>query len=232
MLYAAQYIRPLNEIIILGDFADFYNINRYGRSSTIKESLHEEIESVRFRLKQIQELFPTAKRVFLEGNHEYRLKRYIDDNCSHLYNYIDIGKLLKLEEAGFTLIPYTPDQSYAVLGTSMLARHEPIGGGANSANSTVSKASSSVVFGHTHKIQEHNSVSLSGESFKGWSLGWLGDNESEVFSYVKGHHQWQLGFGVLTVTDNEWFTQTVEIKKSADGRYVCVLEGVKYATQV
>lgn len=232
MLYAAQYIRPLNEIIILGDYADFYNISRHGKSSSVRESLHEEIEAVRFRLKQLQELFPAAKRIFLEGNHEYRLKRYIDENCSHLYNYLDVGKLLQLEETGFTFIPYTPNQSYKVLGTDLYARHESIGGGANSANSTVTKASSSVVFGHTHRIQEYNTVSLSNESFKGWNIGWLGNKDHEVFSYVKSHHQWQLGFGILTVTDDKWFTQTVEIKKSADGRYMCVLDGVKYATQI
>ena len=229
MLLVAQNIKPkLDEIVILGDYADFYGVNSHGKSPAIVESMEDEIERVKARLRQLQELFPNANRVFIEGNHEHRLARYLQNKAPEIYNFLDTSRLLELEKFGFKFIPYSPDQKYKVLGSPLYARHEHLAGGLHCAHGTVTKASASVIFGHVHRIQESQIVSIDGEYYRGIASGWLGNKDHPVFNYVKTHHQWQLGFSVVTYTTEGIFhNQLVHIIPKGDKRY-CLFEGYKY----
>lgn len=222
MLDVAKDLHP-DEVVILGDYADFYGINAHGKSPEITETLEEEIYAVIERLKELKKLFPKAKRVFIEGNHCYRLARYIQAKCPELYGFVTIDKILELDLLGFNFVPYGPNQKYRVLDSSLFARHEPISGGVHVAHGTVTKASHSVIFGHTHRIQESQVVSINGECYRGISSGWLGDATHPVFNYVKNHHQWAHAFSVVTTTGNTWFNQLIHIID-----YKCLFDGHIY----
>lgn len=200
-----------DEIVILGDYADFYGVNSHGKSPGIVETLKDEVQAVIDRLTELNKLFPTAKKIFIEGNHEYRLARYISNSAPELFGMIGVKELLKLDDLGFKFIPYGPNQKYRILGSSLFARHEPLGGGTHVAHGTVNKAMASVIFGHTHRIQESQAVAMNGQNFRGISSGWLGNCKHPIFSYVKNHHQWALGFSVLHVVGDIWFNQLVHI---------------------
>jgi hypothetical protein len=153
-----------------------------------------------------------ASIVYCEGNHEYRLPRYLNKNCGELYKAVTVPKLLMLDHMGIEFIPYGPNQQYAILGSKLIARHEPLGGGEHCAASTVKKAGKSVIFGHTHRIQEAQIVTIDGDNYRGISTGWLGDKNHPVFDYVKNHHQWAQGFSELTVMkDGTWFNNLIHI---------------------
>lgn len=209
MLYVAEDVQP-DEIVILGDYADFYDVNSHGKSPEIEWRLTEEIQAVRERLKEIEDLFPNANRTFIQGNHEYRLERFINNKAPELYGTIDTPRLLDLHHWNY--VPYGPKQFHRVAGSKLLARHEPLGNGVHVAHNTVVKAGCSVIFGHTHRIQESQVVMANGDTHRGISAGWLGDENSVVFNYVKSHHQWSLGFSVATILDNgNFFNQSVHI---------------------
>jgi len=223
MLDVARDIEP-DGIFILGDFADFFDINFHGKDPGIQTTLKDEVYEVHKKLKQICELFPRAEKHFCQGNHEYRLERYIDSKCPELFDLVKTEDVLKLDDYGFNYYPYGPNQLCRIFNSSLYARHEPLSGGLHCAHGTVSKAMKSVIFGHTHRIQESQIVSLDGENFRGISSGWLGDKSSEVFDYVKNHHQWALGFSIVTVLgDGTWFNQLVHIID-----YKCVSDGFVY----
>lgn len=223
MLDVAQEIKP-DEIVILGDYADFYGVNSHGKSPSISETLEDEIYEVHARLRELKKLFPKSKRVFIEGNHEYRLARYIQNKCPDLYGLLNVNSLLELNCYGFEFIPYGPNQKYSVLGSKLFARHEPLAGGKHVAQNTVEKAMKSVIFGHTHRLQEAQTVAMDGQNFRGISSGWLGDHTHPVMQYVKGHHQWAHGFSIVTVLDDgTWFNQLVHIID-----YKCVVDGYLY----
>ena len=94
------------------------------------------------------------------------------------------------------------------------------------------KAGCSVIFGHTHRIQESQIVTIDGSNLRGISSGWLGDKNHPVMSYVKNHHQWALGFSVVTVLDNGlWFNNLVHIIKK-DNSYNCIFDGYKYEEKI
>jgi len=211
MLEVAKDARP-DEIVILGDYADFYAVNFHGKNPDKNYLLLDEIDAVTARLRELRQLFPDARIVFLEGNHEYRLARYIAANCRELFGILSVPQLLNLAAYGIDFVPYGPNQKHYVLGSKLIARHEPLGGGVHCAYQSVVKAQHSVIFGHTHRIQEHQIVSIAGENYRGISAGWLGDKDAEVMGYVKNHHQWALGFCLVTVLpDGLWFNQLIHI---------------------
>lgn len=211
MLAVAKDIDP-DEIVILGDYADFYGLSSHGKDAGIQELFQEELYEVIERLKELNKLFPNAKKVFIEGNHEYRLPRYLNKNCKELYGSVSVPNLLHLKHFGFEFVPYGPDQKYNVLGSKLVARHEPLAGGKHVAQNTVEKAMASVIFGHTHRIQEAQTVAIDGKNYRGISSGWLGDKDHPVMSYVKNHHQWALGFSEVTVLeDGTWFNNLIHI---------------------
>ena len=87
----------------------------------------------------------------------------------------------------------------------LIARHEPLGGGVHVAHNSVVKAGCSVIFGHVHRIQESQVVMIDGSNHRGISAGWLGNKDHSVMNYVKNHHQWSLGFALVTVQGKEFF---------------------------
>jgi predicted phosphodiesterase len=220
MLKVGQHIQP-EEIVILGDYADFYDVSSHGKDPHIVSKLLDEVEAVKGRLAELRRLFPSAEIVYIEGNHEYRLGRYIRDKAPELFGIVGVENILGLEGFGIKFIPYGPCQKHRVLGASIIARHEPLAGGVHVAHNTASKALHSVIFGHTHRIQESQIVSFNGENHRGISSGWLGNCRLPAFNYVKAHHQWALGFSVLTLTGKTWFNQLVHIID-----YKCQCDGI------
>lgn len=224
MLLVAKDVKP-DEIVILGDYADFYAINAHGKDAAIKSGLlQDEVHEVVMRLSQLNKMFPKANKVFIEGNHEYRLGRYINARCPDLYGVFDTASVLELKTLGYEFVPYGPNQKYRVLGSKLYARHEPLAGGKHVAQNTVEKAMHSVIFGHTHRIQEAQVVTMGGENYRGISSGWLGDTEHPVFGYVKGHHQWAHAFSVVNVLDDgTWLNSLIHIID-----YKCYYDGYIY----
>lgn len=224
MLTVAKDIDP-DEIVILGDYADFYAVNSHGKDAELGGALlMDEVYEVIQRLKEIKTIFPRAKKVYIEGNHEYRLARYINSRCPDLYGVVDIQSILELDLLGYEFVPYGPNQKYQVLGSKLIARHEPLAGGKHVAQNTVEKAMHSVIFGHTHRIQEAQIVTIHGENYRGISSGWLGDTSHKVMQYVRGHHQWAHGFSVVHVLDDgTWFNSLIHIVN-----YKCYYNGYVY----
>lgn len=224
MLAVAKDLKP-KEVVILGDYADFYSVSSHTKDPRIANMLKDEIIDVLFGLEELDKLFPDAKKVFIEGNHEFRLERYICDRAPGLFNVTDTRYLLELNDRpNWKFIPYGPNQSYSVLGSKLFARHEPLG---NTAKLTATRALCSLVYGHIHRIEESHLVGLDGTNHVCFSVGWLGDKRKDkIFDYVKGHHQWQLGFGVVFVdSDTGYFYHH---KIHILDNYTCFFNGKLY----
>ena len=224
MLKVAVDIKP-SEIVILGDYADFYSVSSHSRDPRIFSMLTDEIVDVLFGLEELDQLFPDAKKVFIQGNHENRLERYLCDKAPALFGVTDTRFLLEINDRpNWTFVPYGPNQVYSVLGSYLKARHEPLG---NNAKLTATRALCSLVYGHIHRIEESHIVGLDGTNHVCFSVGWLGDKrKDQVFDYVKNHHQWQLGFGLVFVDqeDGYFYHSKIHILDN----YTCVVNGKLY----
>lgn len=217
-----HYKKDIAEIVILGDYADFFAVNSHGKHPKLMHTLEEEVDGVKKELDWLDHNFPRAKKVFIEGNHEYRLARFIYNNAPALFGTTSTEGILEFHKRpNWKFIHYTPQQAYKVMGSYLTARHEPL---ASSAKATASKALCSLTYGHIHRIEESHLVGLDGTNHVCFSVGWLGDKRiDEVYSYVKGHHQWQLGFGLVWVdTKTRYFYHN---KVHILDNYTCVIDG-------
>lgn len=228
MLKAAIDLKP-DEIVIGGDFADFYAVSSHGKHPLLAHTLMEEIERVIQRLDELDKLFPDAKKYFIEGNHEFRLERYIQNVAPGLFGVTETKNILKLDQRpNWKFFPYGPNQCHHVLQSYLRARHEPVG---NSAKLTAQRALCSLIYFHIHRIEESHAVGLDGTNHVAFSVGWLGDKRfDKVFGYVKNHFQWQLGFGVVRVDDQTKLFYHQKIHILNNGRkYSCMVDGKFYS---
>jgi len=227
MLQVADDI-GIDEVCILGDYGDFYAVSSHGRHPLLLHTLKEEVEAVNARLDELDNLFPRAKKVFIEGNHEHRLERYIQDKAPALFGVTDTEHLFGLDRRPlWRFIDYGPKQIHSVLGSFLRARHEPLG---NSAKLTASRALCSLVYGHIHRIEESHIVGIDGSNHVAFSVGWLGNKDlHKIYGYVKGHHQWQMGFGLVYVNPKTrlFYHHKVHILTQG-GKYSCVVNGKLY----
>lgn len=221
MLEVASYVNP-HEIVILGDYADFYSVSSHAKDPRIFSMLEDELVSVLEGLTELDQLLPSAKKVFIEGNHCFRLERYLVDRAPALFGITSVEHLFELNRRPkWSYIPYGPNQQYKVLNSKLTARHEPL---APTAKGTASRALCSLVYGHIHRIESAHLVGLDGTDHVCFSVGWLGDTrQDKVFSYVKNHHQWQTGFGLVYVNTQNGYFYSVPIHILDN--YTCVVHG-------
>lgn len=229
MLEVASDLKSqLNEIVVLGDYADFYSVSSHSRDPRVFHMLQDEVVDVLAGLSELDHLFPDAKKVFLQGNHEFRLERYLVDKAPALFGITDTRFLLGFDQRpNWRYIPYGPNQSHKVLGSYLRARHEPL---ASSAKATAAKALCSIVYGHIHRIESSHIVGMDGTNHIACSVGWLGDKSKDlIYSYVKNHHQWQMGFGLCWVDQKNKFFHLDTVHILEDGNQVsCVVNGKLY----
>lgn len=224
MLKVAKDLKP-SEIVILGDYCDAYSLSSHSKDPRVFTMITDEVEDTLAGLDELDREFPSAQKVFIQGNHEWRLERYLCNQAPALFGVTDTRFLLKLNQRPkWTFIPYGPNQIHRVLGSKLLARHEPIG---RTSEMTARKAMASMVFGHIHRIQMNYSVGIEGKQHVAYCPGWLGDKRKDlIFGYVKTHHDWQLGFSLVFVDDKTKFFYHCIIPILSN--YTCVFQGKQY----
>lgn len=227
MLMVAKDIDP-EMVIILGDYADFYAVSSHGKDPRIPNLLMDEVVDVLSGLQELDDLFPSAQKVFLQGNHCWRLERYLCNQAPALFGITDTKILLDFDRRPkWHFVNYGPNQMYQIFNSALWARHEPLG---PTAKASAGKAMCSFVHGHTHRIEAAYSVGLRGDQHICYSPGWLGDKRKDIiFGYVKQHHQWNLGFSIVYVDKKTGLFFPSIINIIEDGNKVsCSVNGKLY----
>lgn len=193
LLKAARKIQP-DTLILLGDWVDCHAVGNHPRTSPLKHTLEGELSAARFALQELTEACgnPTQK-VFIEGNHETRLNRYIMQNAPELFGMLNIQTALGLEELGWEFIPYGKSFVYGKLHLT----HDTGKSGMNAHRQAAAAHLSSTIIGHTHRFAYEVTGTFNGTPFLACMLGWLGDAET-AGSYVHetGSAAWAKGFGL------------------------------------
>lgn len=204
----------VDEVVILGDYADFYAVSRHQKHPKVDILLQQEVDSVRQGLDEIDRLFPRAMKVFVEGNHEKRLESYLIEKAPALFGLTEVKYLFELNQRPlWSFVPFGRDQKHKVLELELYAFHRPK---ASSAKLNTQRVLSSSIYGDIHKIERAHAVGIDGRHYSSVCPGWLGDVSSQVFDYMPATPQWQLGFAFVThdLASNEFFIDTFEIKNN------------------
>lgn len=191
MLGVAKDLKP-KHIYIIGDFVDFYAVSSHSKSPKRSLQLAEELKAGEAALDQLDKL-GAENKVYIGGNHEDRMQRYLQDKAPELFDVVSVPDLLHLKQHGWEYVPY---KKHTKLG-KMHFTHDVGSAGRNAIFKCLDTYQHSVVTGHTHRlayIVEGNAV---GESKVSAQFGWLGDSRSvDYMQHAKVLKDWALGFGV------------------------------------
>lgn len=165
---------------------------------------------------------PSARIVYLEGNHEHRVERYLDAN-PQLEGTMELPERLRLADRRIEWVRSWSKGEVLTVGYANFSHGD---------TTTVYHAAkmardygANVFYGHTHDVQEHSMHRKArGVTIKGKSLGCLCKYDPE---WMRGRAmRWQHAFGVFFVWPDGIFQEmTVHV---TDGRFVAPTTGKVY----
>ena len=202
-----------------GDHMDCEQISSYRKDPFNRTSLGDEIKGAARFLGEIHALTPGAWHVWLEGNHEERLKRVVWDAAEKralgeiltlpgVAERLEWGTLLGIEELDWEVIPYP---KHKLLWDKLLLLHgsKVRKDSGLSARAEYDSYHKSGLSGHTHRrgafhIRDYN-------GYHTWyEIGMSGMVEER---YLNGHANWQQGVMVIAwnADRTEWGPEPIPI---------------------
>ena len=215
MLQAAGDFKP-HEVVILGDFFDCYSVSRYDKHpQKMFLDLQEELAVGVTAIERIINYLKPQKLWFLEGNHENRVSRYLANNAPLLLNAVKEPRELFGLPSSAAYIPY--GQGGWINFDGLYAMHGFVTG-KNAASKALDRYGRSVIYGHTHQLQEAHKQVLDGPTLRAFNCGWLGSFEKAAEDYVPDIASWTHGFATgLFPKSGKW---TVNLHTILDGEVV------------
>ncbi len=206
MLKAMAEFKP-DVTVILGDFQDNYIVSKFSKDPSRKLSLKWELEETNTVLDSVDAL-GSKKKIYIAGNHEYRLDKYIHDKAPELHGIIDTEQALNLKKRGWLFVPYRKD---CKLGRVYIT-HDVDAIGRNAVYRVLDTYMHSVITGHTHKIAYAVEADGVGEPILSAQFGWLGDVSKVDYQHrIKAVKNYVLGFGIGYMEENTGLIFTVPV---------------------
>jgi hypothetical protein len=210
-----------DEYINLGDFVDLDCIsshNKVNLRAVEGKVVSKDYKAANVILDRHQNIVrsnnPDARFVLLEGNHEYRAERYIDEH-PQMRGLMEVEVGLKLEERGFKYVRCYQKGELYKLGKAYF--HHGLYCNQSHAKSMVDRFGVNIFYGHVHDVMCHPKVMWGKDkTIVGQSMGCLCDYEQ---GYIKQNPtNWQQAFGEFHFFDNGDFSYYVT--RVIDNRFI------------
>lgn len=199
MLAGARRFAP-HVIVILGDFADFYAVSSHDKNPGRMASLADEVADVNVGLDELAAL--GAEEVYyVEGNHEWRLARYIAKNAAALHGLSGLTprELFRIDERGF----HWTDYMHSMKLGHITVTHDVGEAGIYAVKRARDAAEGNIVIGHIHSMGLHYSGTATGVVRVGAAFGWLGSAKAGDYIHaMKRARNWTHGFGIGFMEDD------------------------------
>ena len=199
--------RGCNTVIINGDFMDFHEQSRFEKDPR-KRSTKQEFEAAIQMLEYIRYCFPTARIMWIEGNHDARYPKWLMNHAQHFFDdeYFSLQERLNLKKYN---VEFVKESTLVYAGKLAISHGHLIIRGifapVNTARGAFLKAKQSLIVGHAHQVSEHTEKNLSGEIITCFSQGCLCDLQPDYDPLVNKHSH---GFAHITVKDNGHYSVT------------------------
>lgn len=195
----------INTIIINGDLIDCHELSFFVKDPR-KRKFSDEIKMTKQFLDALQNIFPNCKVYFKEGNHEYRLQRYLKVHAPALFDDAEYHMPTKLN-LGERGIEWIQDKRIIHAGNLNILHGHELGMGmstVNPARTVFLKAKESTIIGDRHQTSEHSEPSLNGDLVTCWSAGCLCELHPEYMPI----NRWNHGFSRVVVEKDKTFKVT------------------------
>lgn len=189
-------------IYLNGDIGEFQGVSSHPiHPKESKIPFMDEIEYMNKKFDELGRLFPDVPVVYLCGNHEYRLFRFIRDLAPQLWGVApDCPQLLKFHERPrWKFVDYSPAQIVRCGKSNLYLRHEPFSGGSTAAKLLAERSDVDLLTGHLHTQQMASAKRFGVRSriIKGYVGGFLGDKTRHIFDYRGAKDNWVEGFSLI-----------------------------------
>lgn len=140
---------PVDTIILNGDILDFYDVSSFDKDPARINSLQEEINLAQKFFKKLRDLSPNGRIIFVKGNHEQRIERYLKKHpelysldALKLPNLLGLDKFnIEYKDEGFKL------GSLKIIHGTIVRKYAGY-----TARAEMEKNDCSGVSGHTHRL--------------------------------------------------------------------------------
>lgn len=191
MIKVGKYIKPAH-ILIQGDFMDCAPVSSHSKDPRRILRLPAEIAATKSGLSDLESL-GAKNLVYIAGNHEDRLERYLKDKAPDLIDFVNIPDLLDLSKRGWEYVPY---KSHYKLG-KLFVTHDTGTAGPTAHSKALNDFQNNVVIGHTHRMAYEVRGNAQGKPHVAAMFGWLGDSRKADYMHrIKALRDWSLGFGI------------------------------------
>jgi len=210
--------KMFDEIILLGDFMDVSSLSAWDMDKKRLMEGRRYQKEVDTANEELDFLGKHSKKItYLEGNHEWRIERYLDKN-PEMEGLLELPTVLNLKGRGIEYVKYNKlyriGHLYFTHGLYCSKYYT---------NKTLAALGCNVVVGHLHKPQTSFTTAKMSEAKMCWGLGCLQGKEP---AYLKGRpSNWNNGFGMAYIKDNGKFSM-YPVHMSRDGSFIW--EGKEY----
>jgi predicted phosphodiesterase len=213
-----DHLKP-DGIILNGDITDCYALSAYDKNPLTPASLALEIAQTHSLMGRLANI---PQKVWVGGNHEDRLRRYLWKRAPELgiLPQLDFPQLFGLADFGFTWMPY--GELYrlgklAVTHGTLVRKHS-----GQTAKAHFEKYGTSVLINHTHRLGAYYKRTIEGVH-GAWENGCLCRLDPEY----EAHPDWQQGFSVVHVDPECGFfhVQQLPILRQARGKPFLIYGG-------
>jgi hypothetical protein len=200
--------------VLNGDVADFFQLSRFNTRLERLDSLQDEIDAANDIRQRIRKAAPNARLIENEGNHDSRVRTYVEQNARALVSLraLEPEKLFRHRELGIEWFPgagFRIRQGFVVKHGTVVRAEVPA-----SAKAELALANASGISGHTHRLGTYRKV---GYETRQWTeQGCLCKLTPD---YVIGVPNWTHGLVVAQFSTKSTAFHVEEVQ-ALDGRLV------------
>ena len=186
----ASFFQP-DDFYCLGDWADFYQVSSFCKDPSRALELQKDIDVVKGLLRELRRRLPKANIVYLNGNHEDRLRKYLNyrPEISSLKS-LTIPELLELPSMRIAHHEYSEQLQWH----GLLLEHgdRACSRSGYTAAAMLQRRGVSGVSAHVHRLATHYRTDNRGTEV--WAENGCACSLSP--EYIIGKPDWQHGFSV------------------------------------
>lgn len=194
-----------NYLVINGDFMDCWDISRFDRTPRKGPLLKDEFKMAHDLLAEFRKIVPKARIVYVAGNHELRLRKYVIQNAKELHGIegLSIQEQLHLKDLNIEYVDFPEqvtsfDHNFVKIGELFIGHFNKLAKSAGyTAKALLDDLGVSFIQGHGHKFGVSTKRLVDGTLLIGVEQGCLSQ-----FNTFMTYPSWQLGFTVFYIKKN------------------------------
>lgn len=189
----------------------------------IKPRLQREFEKIYRLFKKLRELCPKARIIWILGNHEFRLQRYVEENAGHLAGVrrpgdkeeiLSLADVTRVRELNIEVVFSGLIQSYTTYGGLLIGHfYKVCAKSAYTARNLLQQKQQSLVQPHVHRLGAHYKTNHDGKMMVAVEMGCLCRLDPQYMQ----NPNWQHGFVVIhrKKNSNRFYIQPIHIVDGA-----------------